>query len=470
MGAFLDRAEAAGLEVVTPVLARCSPSGPVEDEAFEIIADSIVSALKHGCDAMLLDLHGAMVVQSYPDGEGELLRRLRAADPEVPIALALDSHANVTAEMVELATVVVGYRTYPHVDVRECGERAFDARMDAIAGRTNPVMSFGNVPLLASTLCTDTAEEPMRSLVAAARVAEENPSIIAATLFAGFPLSDTAQAGISCVVIADDDLAAAHRVRDEILRAAWSERESLIYVAELLTVSIDRAEELAQSASGPILLIDHADNCNSGGTLDSMTVVREVLRRKLDNVAVAPICDPAVAARLHEAGVGACLSIRLGEKAQSPLVRVGDRRPLPLSGRVTALSRGSLTVKGPVFTGSRFNMGLSAAFESDGVTFIICSRRVEPYDLGVFSAFGIDPRAKRFLVLKSRIQYRPVFLPIAAGKVDCNGSGVASSDLGLFRFERVRRPIFPLDRDVEWDPRHEDRPTSITGLRTDPMH
>ncbi|BBK38074.1 microcystinase C [Allostella sp. ATCC 35155] len=450
MAAFIRLAEAAGATVVTPVAARCSPSAPVDAHAYDTICEAILEAVREGCDAAMLDLHGAMIAEQADDGEGALLRRIRAVAPDLPIALALDFHTNLTADMVGNATVAVGYRTYPHLDMYETGERAGRLLLDALAGRIRPVMAWGNAPMLPHTLKQDTNDEPMRSLMALAAAAEQEPGILAVTMFAGFPLADTREAGLSVLVVADGDAARARAVRDRLLAAAWAAREGLVHHPRPLAEQVAEARRLAEGpgAPGPVLLIDHADNCNSGGTLDAMSVVAEAICQGLTDLAVAPVCDPEAVAELMAAGVGARATVAIGGKMASPTL-TEQSQPLTLTGRVGAVSDGMLTVTGPVFTGTAVNMGPSVRFDADdGVQVIVTSRRIEPYDLGVFRSLGIEPAEKRYLVLKSRIQYKPTFVPIARAVVECDGVGVASSDYSLFRFQRLRRPIYPLDADA----------------------
>jgi len=451
MAAFIRLAEAAGATVTTPVAARCSPSAPVDRAAFDTVAEAIVAAVAEGPDAVLLDLHGAMIAEQADDGEGELMKRIRAVAPDVPIALALDFHTNLTADIVDNATVAAGYRTYPHIDMYETGERAARMLFDAIAGRTRPVMAWGNAPMLPHTLKQDTNDEPMRTLMALAAEAEREPGILDVSVFGGFPLADTREAGLSVLVVADGDAGLAARVRDRLLAEAWARRDGLVHAGRPLAESVAEAKRIADTApgTGPVLLIDHADNCNSGGTLDSMTLVAEARRQGLTDVAVVPLCDPEAAARLRAAGVGATVTLDLGGKVPCPTL---SEQPagMRLTGTVGAVSDGLLTVTGPVFTGTTVNMGPSARFDVDGMQIVVTSRRIEPYDLGVFRALGIEPTEKRFLILKSRIQYKPTFVPIAKGVVECDGVGVASSDFALFRFQRLRRPIYPLDPEARF--------------------
>ncbi|WP_374450198.1 M81 family metallopeptidase [Stella sp.] len=452
MAAFIRLAEASGATVTTPVAARCSPSAPVDAHAYDTICGAILDAVRQGCDAALLDLHGAMIAEPTDDGEGTLLARIRAIAPDLPIGVALDFHTNLTEAMVGNATVAVGYRTYPHLDMYEAGERAGRLLLDALAGRVRPVMEWGNAPMLPHTLKQDTGDEPMRGLMALAAEAEREPGILAVTMFAGFPLADTREAGLSVLVVADGDRARARAVRDRLLAAAWAARAGLVHHPRPLADQVAEARRLAEGDGrpGPVLLIDHADNCNSGGTLDAMSVVAEAIRQGLTDVAVAPVCDPGAVAELTAAGVGARRTVDIGGKMAAPTL-TEQPQPLRLAGRVGAIADGMLTVTGPVFTGTALNMGPSVRFDADcGVQIVVTSRRIEPYDLAVFRALGIEPAGKRFLVLKSRIQYKPTFLPIARAVVECDGVGVASSDYSLFRFRRLRRPIYPIDPDARF--------------------
>jgi len=148
-GAYLDIALREKAEIVLPIAAGAPPSRPVDDAAFEHIAGHICEAVAKGrFDGILLDLHGAMVTETYEDGEGELLRRIRALDPVTPIAVAYDMHANLYPAMIENATVVSGYRSYPHIDTYETAKRAGDILVRAIRGEAKPAMAWGNVPML----------------------------------------------------------------------------------------------------------------------------------------------------------------------------------------------------------------------------------------------------------------------------------------------------------------------------------
>ncbi len=440
VAAYMRLAREAGAQYVTPVAAEAMPSGRVAAEAYERMCAPILEAVAAGCDAALLHLHGAMVTQTSDDGEGTLLQRIRAVAPELPIGVTCDLHCNLSAAMVENCTALVGYKTYPHVDSYEVALQIGRVLLRSLAGEVRPVMAWDRRPLLAQTLRMGTDDSPMRELIAMTREAEAE-DVLAATVFGGFPLADIADAGVSAVTVTDGDADGARALTERLLEAAWARRADFVYQGEPLGAALDRAASLDE---GPILLLDHADNCGSGGTQDVMTVIAAVIARGLEDVAVAAVWDPGAVAAMTAAGVGAEITLDLGGKTAMPSIgREGV--PLEVSGRVSALSAGEWVVGGPMFTGMRVSTGPTAVLDTGGVEIVVVSRHHEPWDLGIFESVGIEPANKRYLVLKSRIHYRAAFAPIAKQTITCDGDGVTTSENARLNFERVRRPIYPLD-------------------------
>src|SRR5271163_1996649 len=166
-GAFLDLAQQAGAAIELPIAGEAWPSGPVEDAAYRHMTDAICAAVERGgFDGILLDLHGAMVTESLEDGEGALLKRIRAIDAKTPIAVALDMHANLYDDIVRHATVVTGYRTYPHIDGYETGALAGTILLRALNDEVRPAMAWGNVPMLPHVMRQGTDDHPNKALQA----------------------------------------------------------------------------------------------------------------------------------------------------------------------------------------------------------------------------------------------------------------------------------------------------------------
>ena len=447
IAAFIDLAEAEGAEVITPIAAGAWPSGPVEDAAYKTITDTICGAveeaLERGLDAIMLDLHGAMVTESLEDGEGALLARLRRIAPATPIAVALDMHTNMYPAIAANADVVAGYQTYPHIDVYETGERAGRALLAMVKGEAKPAMAWGNLPMLPHVMRQGSDDYPNSALQARAREMESQGALCA-SLFVGFPHADIANAGLSAVVVTDGDMAQAERWRDELLDMAWAAREDFVYRLEPLAESIARARQVAE---GPVVLLDHFDNAASGGTMDTTVVLGEILRQGLDGVAAFAIHDPAAVEQMVAASEGAEVTVSLGGKIPMPAL-AAPSPALEVTGTVKAISDGQYRNQGPMSKGVLMDMGPTVVLDTGKAEIVVITRHQEPNDLACLLSLGIDPLAKRFLMLKSRVHWRAGFKAIARDVIECAGVGVCTSDYGQLKFERVRRPIFPLDREA----------------------
>jgi microcystin degradation protein MlrC len=446
LGAYLDLAARERAEVVLPIAAGAPPSRPVEDAAFEHIADIICDAVrKGGFDGIMLDLHGAMVTESFEDGEGELLRRIRAIDPDTPVAVSLDMHANLYDAIIDNATVVTGYRTYPHIDTYETAKRAGEILLRTMAGEIRPVMAWGNVPMLPHVMRQGSDDHPNRELQARA-AAMDAEGALSASLFTGFPHADITNAGLSAVVVTDGDRALAEALRDELLDRAWVDREDFVYRLEPLDQSLARARSLPppRPGEGPIVLLDHYDNCASGGTMDTTAVLAAILREGLDNVAAFAIYDPEAVQKAIAAGIGGEVALAIGGKIAMPAIP-GDSRPLAVTGTVKTISNGRFRNKGPMGRGVQMDMGPSVVLDTGRVEIALISRHVEPNDINCLLSLGIDPMQKRFVMLKSRIHWRAGLGSLARDVVECAGIGVCTSDYSQLTFKNVRRPIYPLD-------------------------
>lgn len=450
LGGFIGVADAVGAELEVAVAAEANPSGHVEDDAFERIAAPILDAVKRGgWDGILLDLHGAMVTRSHEDGEGELLRRIRAIDPTTPIGVVLDMHANLYDDIVRLATVVTGYHTYPHVDVRAAGELAAQVIVRTIRGEVKPVMRWANRPMLPHVMRQGTHAEPNRGLQAACIAHEREGRALACSVFVGFPHADIREAGLSAVVCTDGAPEAAESIRDALLDAAWAARHDFVYRSEPLAESVARAKALGDAPvtgrSGPVVLLDHCDNVASGGTMDTTAVLAEVLRQGLRDVVFFAIHDPESVRAAIAAGVGEEVTLSLGGKVPMPSIGA-PALPLRVTGRVRRITDGQYRLRGPMGAGAMVNNGPTVVLDAgNGVEIVLMSLYQEPCDLECFHSVGIDPLRRRFVVIKSRVHWRAGLGDLAREIVECAGVGVTTSDYAILKFERVRRPVFPLD-------------------------
>jgi microcystin degradation protein MlrC len=339
--------------------------------------------------------------------------------------------------------VIAGYQTYPHVDMYETGLRAGRPILALLEGKPRPAMAWGWRPMLPHVMRQSSLDRPNRDIQARAKRMEAEGAL-AATFFVGFPHADIPYAGVSSVVVTDGDAAKARSLSDELLDMAWREREKFVYRVEPLAASLARAQGMQ---GGPIVLLDHYDNCASGGTMDTMAVLGAILEARMEDVCAFAVCDPQAVAKMKQAGLGARVTLALGGKLDMPSLGLKGR-PLEVTGSVKRLIDGPYRNEGPMAKGERMDMGASAVLDTGRAEIAVISRHTEPYDLGAFRALGLDPAKKKYVMLKSRVHWRAGLGPLAKAVVECAGEGVCTSDYAQLKFSRVRRPAYPLDPDA----------------------
>jgi microcystin degradation protein MlrC len=440
LGGMMAAAARHDLTLIPSLAAAASPAGRVTADVYREVTERLLADLRAAAplDGVLLDLHGAMVPETGDDGEGELLRRVReAVGPGVPIAVSLDFHTNLTRAMVEHADLLHGYKTYPHVDMAERGAEATDRLLDMMAGRLRPAVAFRQPRLLPPLASQRTAAGPMRRLYDLADELERDPRVVSISIFAGFPLADIPDAGLSIYVITRGDQALADALADRLEALAWEHRHEFRHAA--LPVAEAVAQALAMDG-GPVVLADIADNTGGGAAGDGTELLRELLRVGARSAVVACIWDPEAAAACARAGVGATVTLRVGGKTD-------DRHgaPLEVTGRVRTLSDGRFVHKGPMMRGLEGRLGTTAVLEVGGIKVILISLRWQTLDPEMLRFVGVDPLAEKVLVVKSTVHYRAAFEPLARAILEVDAPGLSSSNLARFDFKRVRRPIYPLD-------------------------
>jgi microcystin degradation protein MlrC len=394
-------------------------------------------------DGVLLDLHGAMVPEGLDDGEGDLIAAVRrAVGPDVPIAVTLDFHTNLTRAMVEGADLLHGYKTYPHVDMADRGVEAADRLADVIAGRIRPTAAFRKPPLLPPLGSQGTARGPMRRLYDLAGEMETDPAVVSVSVFAGFPYADIPDAGLGVYVVTNGDRALAEALAERLARAAWEHRGEFVHSA----LPVPDAVARALAAEGrPIVLADMADNTGGGAAGDGTEILRELLRVRARSAVVACLWDPAAVAACVTAGVGSRVTLNVGGK-------VDDRHgaPVAVTGVVRTLSDGRFVHKGPMMRGLPGRLGPTAVLDVDDIRIILISHRWQTLDPEMIRFTGIDPLEAKVVVVKSTIHYRAAFEPIAREIIEVDAPGLSSSNLSRFAFKRVRRPIYPLDPEATY--------------------
>lgn len=442
---FLDIGRPAGWKVIHAISAAAQPSGPVTRDAFDRIAGVIVEAAKAHVgqiDGVLLGLHGAMVTEFCEDGEGELLERVRTVlGPDVPIGITLDPHANVTRKMTELANIVVSYKTYPHVDVRETGKLAAGIMQRTMKGEIRPVTLRAERPMLEEVNGGRTDIGPMVGRIAKAKAYETEAGVFAVSVNGGFGNADIKEVGPTVLVTCEGDREKHQAFAEALVEDMWQRRFEK--VTDFLSVEDAVAEAKSYVATkGPLIIADYADNPGGGGYGDATGLLKGMIAADLKDACFGPMVDPEAAAELRKSKPGATVSVRLGGKVD-PEIGGG---PLELTGTLVSVSDGDYVGDGPMMGGLQASWGACAVLRVGDVEILVTTIRAQMNDLQQFRAFGIDPAAKRVVGLKSMQHFRAAFEPIAGKVTVCDSGALCTPDLSKLPYRRARRPIFPLDK------------------------
>ena len=439
-GGFIEGAERHGFELIPLLWTFAYPGGLIVRADYDTLKREFLDRLTRvlPVDGVLLDLHGAMVVEGIDDGDGDFIEAVRnVVGPACPIVVTFDLHGNHTQRRVDAASAVIGFDTYPHVDMAERGSEAADLIMRIIRGGARPVSAFRALPLFWSAACQVTNHPPIDEAFRLVHEAERRPGILSITLATGFPWADVPQMGASVIVVADGDPKLARATADEIGDWVWQRRERW----HRKPLSVSEALDLgAKDGRYPIMLADMADNTGGGAPGDSTEVLHAFVERDLPDALLLYMVDPENARQAHAAGVGAKLHVNLGGKShpvQGP--------PMPMDVEVVALSDGKFTYDGPMYAGLTGDLGTSAWLRQRGVNVVVVSARMQPLDQAFARTLGIDCKAMRYIGVKSSAHFRSGFEKFAGSIHNIDARALHTHDFAKLAYRKRRRPMYPLE-------------------------
>ncbi len=443
-GGFLAGAEEHGFEPVLLLRAAAFPSGLIDRNDYDSLKNELIQRLKDGesqggpVDGVLLDIHGAMVVEGIDDADGDLIESVRdAVGPDRPIIATPDLHGNHTKKRVQLADAIIGYDTYPHIDMLERGREAAAMIVRTIRGQCRPTSAIHQIPLFWSTACQVTAKPPMDELLRRMHEIEARPAILSVTIATGFPWADVPEVGPSVIVVADGDQELAQQTADEFAGWIWENRQQWHAPPMSVREAIAEGERIGEF---PIILADHADNTGGGAPGDSTEVLRTFLELGLQDALILYLVDPEVAKQAHAAGSGSRIKVRLGGKS-API----QGPPVEAEAEIVALSDGPFAYDGPMFAGLTGNMGTSAWVRIDGISIVVVTAREQPFDPAFARGMGIDCSKMHYIAVKSAAHFRAAFEPISGSIHNVDAAAILTHDFAKLSYQKRARKFFPIE-------------------------
>ncbi len=420
-------------------------AGPtLSDSCIEAVVDRVcaaVEALNGAYDGICADMHGAGCAKSCDDVDSYILRRLRRVVGDKPIMASLDLHGNLTQEMLDLSDGLFGIKTNPHVDYYEAGYMAAVALTDRLAGRKMPRMSLRRLPLIFPVAVGSTLDGPCQKIKAYFEEYVRRHSLMDATFFHGFFAADTPCTCASVLVVADDFVP--DREADELAQYVWDIRAEFAKRSYTAAEAVDAA--LAAVKDGYVVINEGADNPGSGCPGDGTHLLREMIRRDLPRCIMGPMFDAAAASVCHTHHVGDTFPLEVGGHTV-PIY--GD--PLFLDEvELLALCDGDFVCISPAHKGALMHYGPSARVRHGNVEFIVVSNRFQVYDDRPFIMTGADMKDYSIVGLKSSNHFRAFFNAHADAVIGADTPSYFPDDVRRLEFNRLLRPIYPLDKDVK---------------------
>jgi len=440
MGGFLDILHKSKVEIVPLCAAWAITANRLSRPGFQRLALEFEKRLRAAAaDALLMAMHGAQTAEGEDDVEGFFMLQARAIlGPIKPIVLTLDLHANITERMVKSTNAIVGYHTYPHVDMFEVGQKAARLMIRILQGKTKPAMAYRKLPLIIPAENSQTYRGPMHRLMRTAEALENSGAAEAISIFPVQPWMDINEMGCAVVSVTNGDVKTAQRQADSLARKLWESKKSF----EVKLTPVQEAIEAAlKIRGGPVVLAESSDSTGSGSPGDSTGVLKYLVKAKLTEPAAIFLVDPANVARAIRAGIGKIVSLRIGgafDKKHS--------RPVPVRGKVKLISDGRWVARARGYnTGIVTEMGRSVVLEVGQVHVLMAERSAMTVDPELFRSHGIDPAYCKIVVVKSPNGFRAAYEPIAKAIFVVDTPGVSTANLKALPFRRVPRPIYPLD-------------------------
>ena len=441
--AFLDVLKANNITPVPLLAGHAGSNGPLTRACFDTLLNDLLDRLKAAgeVDAVLLALHGSMVIEDEPDAEGEIIEKVRSILPtDNWIGVSLDLHGHITSRMLQPNTFLIGYREYPHIDMYETGERTARLLLDTLAGKRRPVMALAKRHMIVSPVNARTAEPPLSEIVAAARQLEEGGTILHASLFCVQPWIDVPDLGFAALVCADANQADAQRAADHLADMAWAQRER--FIPDL--TPLDEAVRIGLASEGTTIVGDTGDGPSGGAAGDNTAVLRALLAggaATAGRLSYCTLVDAEGAAQAMAAGIGAEVTLTIGHK------QTRDGEPLTITGRVQTITDGVFTQYDAGAEGAEVCFGPTAVIAIGDIRLALRSLPGYEWDTGMYTSVGLALRHAALVFVKSSSHFRVAYGPHAARILAADTPGATVGNMKRLRFSRVTRPLYPLE---EW--------------------
>lgn len=441
IGGFISEAFKNGDTIYPTLYAAATPSGMIVQDAFNEMSEGLLRRIRKivdEIDGFLLAQHGAMVTEDMDDPEGYLIAEINKILSGKPLVVTTDFHANISRKMVSSSDCIIGYDTYPHIDIYERAIDAYRIIKTILTSKINIKKAFLPIPLIVAPQAIDTSIDPMREAISLAHKYEEKSEILNITIAGGFAYSDIKRTGISIIVYSTGRSGEAKKIIGEIGDIIWEKRDLLEVKNTPIDIAINKA---INSKKYPVILADVADNIGGGAPGDGTELLRKLIEEKADR-AVIVISDYDSVLKCFKKGIGRDIELSIGGKTDDL-----HGRPVKLSGYIKLLSDGAFRNTGKNMTGLKNNMGKTALLVAGSIKIVLTELPTPPNDPAMLLSLGIDITKEKILIVKGAIAWKTGLNSDPARTIYVDTPGLCSADLYSFDFSKLRYPIYPFNKD-----------------------
>ena len=437
LNGFIDVLNDNEAQIIPSIFASSISGGPVEMSVYETVTSRIIADIeRYKPEGILLAMHGAMVLTDDDDATGRLLSDVRkTAGKDTVIGVTLDLHANITKRMIENAEIMIGYHTYPHVDLYETGKKTAKLVIMTLNGQVNPVMSASKVPAILPAEACMTDNYPARYIMNSMRETEEKT--LSASVFLMQPWLDLKDIGCTCVVITDNDPNKADELAAELADKIWELRhEFKVDLVLLESAFLIAAEKKTQH---PVIFADSADSPSAGSPGDSSAIIKYIVENDIDMKVLVNVVDAETAKQARQIGVGNEGKFRVGAKLGTKFYS-----PVDITAQVLYCAEHEFRFKGPMYTGKRFDIGMTAVLKVKNTYIVVMENSADNCDPELYRSLGFSLDDFDIVVVKSANGFRSPYKGLFEQAVIVDTPGASSANLKSLPFENQERAVYPM--------------------------
>ena len=431
--------------------------GMVTDEAYEQAKEDILSRLRPQLpvDVFYLAVHGAGVVQSTPDLEGDLARAVReVVGPETKIVSSTDLHGKVTETIAREYDYYTACKEYPHVDLYPCARDALRVGVKAKLGELKPVFHYEKLPIVIPPSTTK-IDGAFGHIIREKCIAYEAlDGVLNCSVMHGFPFQDTDFCGMYVLVTTNDNEELAKKIASELSQWIWDNRSQSQVFTPSVNEAIQQAREILDQKGRyipmvagtptkhkPVIIADCGDNPGGGTTGDTTHLLSALIDAQLGKVAFMSIRDPETVDQAISAGVGSTIDVCLGGKMDYP--RGGE--PIRVQAYVKSISDGVETIRGAMVNGITFRLGPSVRLHIQGIDVIVQKGLGQGLDDVQGRAHGIIVEEYDVVCIKSSAHWRAFYGTVSDDLLLANSPGLSTTNVDVFEHTHLTYKVYPFD-------------------------